>query len=463
LEANGLRGRDRALDLLSAAVKKSPSESTEYVLLSDRTAVTRFANSQIHQNVSQDNTRVAVRAVVGRAAARVLVNSLEPWALAEAAEQATAMARLQEPDPTFAGLPEPVAGNRSEVDPPRSHFDSTAGQTPDDRASELDEVFGRAQAAGLQAFGTYSASEGELAVVSSSGVRTYAAYTTGYLKVLVEGSEGTGFADALDRDVGEIDAAKVAAEAVAKCARNREQAELEPGEYEAVFEPNAVADMLRFPAVWGFGARQVLDGRSFLSGATGRPVASDVVSIWDDPNDPRCLPIAIDYEGMPARRVDIIRDGMALGPVYDWQTAHEAGAHTTGHAPSPFTDFDAGPTADHVIMPVGVASVEELVSRVRHGVLVTRFHYTHCPDGKRVIATGTTRDGTLLIRDGVVIGALKNLRLEMGVLDMLSSLQESGTGKLCRDWWAMNGMATNNYFVPAMRFGGVRFTGVTTF
>jgi predicted Zn-dependent protease len=104
-----------------------------------------------------------------------------------------------------------------------------------------------------------------------------------------------------------------------------------------------------------------------------------------------------------------------------------------------------------------------MIEHVRLGVLVTRFHYTHCPDGKRVIATGTTRDGTFLIRDGAIAGALKNLRLEMGVLDLLSSLQEAGAGKLCRDWWALNGMDTTNYFVPAMRFGRCTFTGVTTF
>jgi PmbA protein len=221
--------------------------------------------------------------------------------------------------------------------------------------------------------------------------------------------------------------------------------------------------MMRFPAVWGFGARQVLDGRSFLSGTVSKRVASDAVSVWDDANDPRCLPLSIDYEGLPARRVDIIREGIAMGPVYDWQTAHEAGAISTGHASYPFTDFDADPSADHVVMPVGEASTAQLVSNVRNGVLVTRFHYTHCPDGKRVVATGTTRDGTFLVRDGEVVGALKNLRLEMGVLDMLSSLQEAGAGKLCQDWWAMNGMGSNNYFVPAMRFGAVRFTGVTTF
>jgi predicted Zn-dependent protease len=114
-------------------------------------------------------------------------------------------------------------------------------------------------------------------------------------------------------------------------------------------------------------------------------------------------------------------------------------------------------------MPVGKSSVEEMIGNVERGVWVTRFHYTHCPDPKRVIATGTTRDGTFLIEDGKVVGAVKNLRLEMGVLELLSSLQQVGEGKLCQDWWAQNGMASTNYFVPSMRFGSCKFTGVTTF
>jgi predicted Zn-dependent protease len=211
------------------------------------------------------------------------------------------------------------------------------------------------------------------------------------------------------------------------------------------------------------GARQVLDGQSFMSGRLGERVASEVVSIWDDPTDPRCLPLAIDYEGLPAQRVDMINKGLAKGPVYDSGTAQEAGTRSTGHASDPFDEFPSGPSANHIAMAAGDTAVQDMVTRVKRGVWVTRFHYTHCPDPKRAIATGTTRDGTFLIMDGEIVGALKNLRLEMSVLDLLSSLQEAGEGKLCQDWWAQNGMATTNYFVPAMRFGRCTFTGMTTF
>jgi predicted Zn-dependent protease len=460
---NALPGRDWALERLEDALEGSQADATELVLLGDSTALTRYANSEIHQNVAQYNARVSVRVTVGRAAARLFTNSLDVADLQGVIDKAVALARLQAPNPRFQPLPEPATGYPRSESPPQSYFDSTAQMNAGQRAEAVAVVAGAAASKGFRAFGSFRTSACELAVASSTGIRAYERYTTAYLKALVEGPGGSGFGDALDRDARQIDAARIADQAVTKCIANHDQQEIAPGDYEAIFEPNAVADMVRFPVVWGMGARAFLDGQSFMSGKIGQRVASSVVSIWDDPLDARCMPLAIDYEGLPATRVDIIQNGVALGPVYDSQTAQEAGTKSTGHACSPFNDFAGQPVADHIVMPTGESSIEEMVGKVREGVLVTRFHYTHCPDGKRVIATGTTRDGTFLIRDGQIVGALKNLRLEMSVLDLLSSLQEAGTGKLCQDWWALNGMDTTNYFVPAMRFGRCTFTGVTTF
>lgn len=459
----GLPGEARALSILEDALRHSPADQTELVLLVDSTDVTRYANSEIHQNVSQVNTRVSVRVALGRATARIFTNSLDANDLRETIREAVALAGMQTPNPRFRSLPTPDSGYPPSGNPPQSYFESTAGLSAQTRAEAIGRIIDAAASAGYAAFGTYRSSASELAVASTTGIRAHTSYTTAYLKALVEGSAGTGFGDAYDRDAARIDAEAVAKQAVNKCAANHDQGEIEPGEYEAIFESNAVADMLRFPAVWGMGAREVLDGQSFMSGKLGERVAGEQVTIWDDPNDPRCLPVSIDFEGIPSQRVDIIKVGVAQGPVYDTETALEAGTKSTGHAQEPFGDFISGPLPNHLVMPEGDSTIEEMVRNVKRGVWVTRFHYTHCPDPKRVIATGTTRDGTFLIRDGEVVGALKNLRLEMSVLDLLSSLQEAGKGKLCQDWWAQNGMADTNYFVPCLRFGACRFTGVTTF
>ncbi len=461
--SRGLLGEAEAFSILEDALRGSPADQTEVVLLTDSTDVTRYANSEIHQNVSQANTRLSVRVAVGRAVARVFTNSLDPELLRRTIDEAVRLARMQAPNPRFQSLPAPQMGIPQQQSSPQSFFNSTADLSAEARAEAVGRIIDAAAAEGYSAFGTYRSSASELAVVSTTGVRSYAPFTTVYLKALVEGPHGTGFSDALDRDNDRIDGAQVAREAVGKCRANCYQVEVEPGDYEAIFEANAVADMLRFPVVWGMDARSVLDGQSFMSGRMGEHIASDRVSIWDDPTDPRCLPMAIDYEGLPTTRVDIIKSGVARGPVYDAETAIEAGTQSTGNAGDPFGGYVSGPAADHIVMHEGSSTLDGMVKDVKNGVWVTRFHYTHCPDPKRVIATGTTRDGTFLIRDGEIAGALKNLRLEMSVLDLLSSQQEAGAGKLCQDWWAQNGMATTNYFVPSMRFAHCIFTGVTTF
>jgi predicted Zn-dependent protease len=109
----------------------------------------------------------------------------------------------------------------------------------------------------------------------------------------------------------------------------------------------------------------------------------------------------------------------------------------------------------HLFVAPGQTPREELISQVERGVLVTRFHYTHCPDPQRLVVTGTTRDGTFLIEDGRIVGALRDLRFTQSVLDALSSIQAlSDAPELHRDWW---GSAAHH--VPAMLVQGFQVTG----
>jgi predicted Zn-dependent protease len=452
------------LQTLEAALQGSPADQTEIVLLRDRTAVTRYANSEIHQNVLQDDRRAAVRVAVNGATARIFTNAADVDGLRRAVEEATALARRSARNPRFTSLPGPDSALPVDTPAPPTFFPATAGFSPTARAEAVGRIIDAAAAEGYSAFGTYRITSTELAVANSLGVRAYAPATTAYLKALVDSGHGTGYADALDRDVAQISPEAIAREAVAKCRANHDPIELPPGEYAALFDPNAVADMVRFPVLYGLGGRSFLDGQSFMTGKIGERVIGADLSIWDDPRDPRCLPLPIDYEGLPAGKVMLIEDGIARGVVWDSETATQEGGpgRATGHAADPWW-YEGGPTPGHVVLPEGTATAEELARQMKRGVWVTRFHYTHCPDPKRVIATGTTRDGTFLVENGEVVAAVRNLRFAMSVLDLLGSTEALGRGKCCQDWWAANGMGSTVYYLPAILFGRCQFTGVTTF
>ena len=72
-------------------------------------ALTRFANNHIHQNVAEEGSGLSVRAFVGKRSAIATGNDLSDAGLRDTARRALELARLAEPDEEHTPLPEPVA------------------------------------------------------------------------------------------------------------------------------------------------------------------------------------------------------------------------------------------------------------------------------------------------------------------------------------------------------------------
>ncbi len=456
-----MHGQDRALELLHSVLGLVPADQAEATLLVEDRALTRFANSAIHQNIIQRNARLAVRAVVNGGVGLATTNRLDEEGRRWVAGQAAAIARLGPPDPEFPGLP---AGGP--IRPALTYFEATAAVTPAQRAEAVRIIVEAAARLGFTATGAYSTEVGELAIANTAGVAAYAPLTLASLRAVVDANppQGpgflTGYADAISRDVGQIDPHAVAERAVSKCALNRDPQPLPPGRYVAVLEEIAVADLLHFLASLGFSAQAVQEGRSFAVGKMGQRVCGPAFTLWDDAADPRGLALPFDGEGVPAQRLSLIEGGILRGLAYDSRTAAKEGRASTGHAPSPLADFSGSwPVPTHLFVAPGSTPRRELIAGVERGVLVTRFHYTHCPDPQRVVVTGTTRDGTFLIREGRIAGALRNLRFTQSVLEAFSNIEALGdTPELHRDWW---GSAAHH--APAMRLRDLEFTAGTEF
>ncbi len=158
---------------------------------------------------------------------------------------------------------------------------------------------------------------------------------------------------------------------------------------------------------------------------------------------------------MPKQRVDLIKDGVAAGVVYDRQTAAREGKQSTGHGlPAPNT---MGPVAMNLFMAPGTASREEMLRSLGRGLWVTRFHYVNPVHPLQAILTGMTRDGTFLVEHGEVVYPVKNLRFTQGALEALNGVVAVGAETaLMRDEFG-------GTRVPALALGEFRFSGSTEF
>jgi PmbA protein len=173
-------GEVKALSLLEDALRSHTADQLELVLEAKQHAVTRYANNEIHQNVSASNTRIVARAVIGQASSRAFTNTLDILAIQKAIDEATAAARRQpapiDSMPHYTILPSPStttakkrSSAKSKVE--NTFFAVTADLSPANRAAWTQVIIEHTKAAGFTAFGTATSSVTELAVVNTLGLR----------------------------------------------------------------------------------------------------------------------------------------------------------------------------------------------------------------------------------------------------------------------------------------------------
>ncbi len=424
-------------------LERSPGEQTEVMVTEWDSALTRFANNGIHQNVAERNVSVRVRVVKDGKTGVASINQLNEAAATDVLKRAVAIADLQQP-----GEVVPMPG-RAKTQQVEAWSDATAAATPEERADFVEAICVKARRASLKAFGAVSTSAGQLAIANSLGVLHHQRSTQATANSVVMGEAGSGYADRGAIDVRDLDKSELADEVIEKAQRNQNAQPVEPGVYEVVLEEYAVAEMLEFMSFMGFSALAAQEERSFMR--LGEQITGDQISIWDDGLDRTGLPASFDFEGVPKQRVDLITGGVASGLVHDQMTAQRAGRRSTGHGlPAPNTE---GPFAVNLFMKPGTTAKAELISGIPRGIWVTRFWYVRIVHPKASIITGMTREGTFLIENGRITRPVKDLRFTQSILEALQ-----GTLALSRTTKLQVGEYLGASRVPAVRLKAFTFS-----
>jgi len=452
-----VQGKDRLKEIADRVLALSSADQTEVLVFSGDEHLTRFAVNTIHQNVSETNAEVRVRAVFGQApCAKVGIasgNDLSDEALQKVVESAETVARFQQDNPEFHSLPGPQPVKDAE-----SYIEATAACTPEERAQGVTAICATSRENGLEAAGAFSTSAEEVMVANSLGVSAYHCSTVAHIMTVIMGGGGSGYASSTAMDVSALDPEAVGRVAVDKALRSRNPTDIEPGAYTIILEEAAVADMLFYLGYMGLGAMSVQEGRSFMSGRFDEKITGDNITLWDDGHDSRGLVLPFDFEGVPKQRVMLIENGVAKGVVYDSFTAgREKGKISTGHGlPAPNT---FGPIPVSLFLSPGQATKEEMLASTERGIWITRFHYTNPVHPVKTILTGMTRDGTFLIENGQITRPLKNLRFTQSILEAFSQVEMLGSKlEMIKHGWG--GFAT---CAPAAKIHGFQFTGTTEF
>src|SRR5579864_6807699 len=119
--------KDQAHQIFERLRKSSSADEVEVLIGGGRSALTRFANNTIHQNVAEEGNFISVRTVFGQRTARATTNKFDEDSLRRVVKSAEDLSKVQQPDPELLPMAEPSS---QETKTPHRHFAETAAIGP---------------------------------------------------------------------------------------------------------------------------------------------------------------------------------------------------------------------------------------------------------------------------------------------------------------------------------------------
>lgn len=445
-----IRTESESLDIIDRALRAAEADEADAAIVSLDQNISRFANSQLHQNMSEESTGLTLRVIVDGAMGIATTTSFERDEIARTADVAREAARHSQRVQGFAGLyreTEPVE--------PLDSFDAaTALLSPETKARALRAMFDRGAAKGVHFAGSHTTGSASVACGNTHGVRRYASMTFADATVIAIGKSGSGYATLRDRRASGVDMVALGDEATLKATLAADHVEdLEPGTYDVILEPPALAEVFEWMNMIAFTGQSFEDGSSFFVGNLGRELLGENFTVVDDATS--YMPFAFDLEGLPKRRVPIVENGVIRTPVLDKAWADRLGLEPTANAWS-LGSSEHG-AAFHLVMSGGHSTREQMIASTKLGIWVTRFNYVNgLLEPKSALMTGTTRDGTFLIRDGKVVARLPNLRWTQSMVEAFSNIESlSAERRSIGTWYNLFG----GTLAPVTKIRGWHITG----
>jgi PmbA protein len=422
--------------LASSVVEQArPGEGMEVYVTRGTENEVRAYDGAVESLTSADSSGVGIRVVLDGPAGEgsrlgfAWAGSLDPSVVQAALGDARDNARYATPDPDVA-LAEPDGVSSVEQD----LWDEGVIVTPMDEkialALELERVTRAADPRVRQVSSAdYSDGRVEVALASTTGIRSEARRTTAFLSVDAIAGEGTdsqtGTGFSVGRSPAQLDPEEAMADAVLRSTRLLGAQKARSGRCTVVFDPRVVSTLLSVVAS-ALSGEAVVKGRSFFAGRIGESVAQSGVTQTDDPTDSRAFSAAsYDGEGLACRRNVLISDGRLEMFVYDSVSARRAHTRSTGSAVR--GGFAGTPSAGcrALVLSPGTMTADEVLAAVGEGLYVQSVTGIH--SGVNTVS-GDFSVGAegLLIKGGFLAEPVREVTVASTLQRMLQSVVAIG-------------------------------------
>lgn len=396
------------MDRLLAAAKAAGLETAEVYYQSGENFQTRARDGEVDSYQVSASAGLSLRGTVGGKMGYASTQAFDEAAigqLIEGVKESAALTEAPEQDTIFEGEQEYPT-----LAPVTSDIDEVSAEKKLELCLKLEKLTREGDPRVTKADAMVATSKSVLRIRNSYGLdlKDEGTACAAYASAIAKDGEST--ADGGERfrghNLADLDVQKVADGAV-KDAMDQLHGEPVPtGEYRVILEKHAMTALLRtFSGV--FSAENAQQNMSLLRGKEGETIASQVVTLMDDPLYPGGFGSrAFDAEGSASRTKAVIDQGVLTTLLHNRKTAKKQGVASTGNAVRNGYSgpVRVGPT--NMFLKPGEKTLDELMADVGDGLVVTGLSGLHAG------ANATSGDFSLLSNGYTIEGGKRGHAVE---------------------------------------------------
>jgi PmbA protein len=366
--------------------------------------LTVFKDKKLGFSYTSDFSEEALKAFIKRTIQLSLVADPKPW----------------------NGLPDFGRGELKELDLYDPSIAEIANEKKIDLARQTEKIALSCDKRITKSDGCYFGdSETEVIIVNSKGTSYASKSSRINLRVGVIAGEGSdmqpGYWTSAKRHARDLDTV----EQVARMAGKRAVDKLGPKPVETQKVP-VVFDRDAAPAFWGgiiwaMNGDSVFKKTTFLAEYLGKPMASELVTVVDNPTIPRHVSSQpFDGEGNITRENVLIEKGILKMFIYDSMTARKAGVKVNTMALRYGYKYRPSANILNLIVQNGNIGRDKLIAGIKNGLYVTELRGSGTNPTTGTYSCGATG---FWIKDGEIAFPVDKITLGGNALQMLKSIE----------------------------------------
>ena len=252
---------------------------------------------------------------------------------------------------------------------------------------------------------------------------------------------------------GDETVTEVVDEAVSEALARIGAGSVDSGKYNVVISGNQMRSLLSVFSS-AFSAKAVIDGMSRLKGKEGEKIASEIVTITDDPQrEGNAVGTTFDAEGVATHRKAVVEAGVLKTFLHNRETALAMGKETTANASKAGYSSPIGIRPYSFAIEPGDKSQDELFAMAGDGIYITEINGLHA-GANPVSGDFSLQSAGFLIKDGKKAEAVKGFTVAGNFFELLKNISCLGN-KLERGvTTGFTGFCAPDVLVPDMSIAG---------